>query len=47
MSGVYFFLFLKVNFLLLPFDKFHHSLFYLSILFFNIPLHTMFHTYDG
>ena len=33
MSGVYFLKFLKVIFLLSPFEKLHHSLFYLSILF--------------
>jgi hypothetical protein len=38
MSGVYFLKFLKVIFLLSPFEKLHHSLFYLSILFFNILL---------
>jgi len=33
MSGVYFLKFLKVIFLLSPFEKFHLSLFYVSILF--------------
>ena len=33
MGGVYFLKFLKVIFLLSPFEKLHHSLFYLSILF--------------
>ena len=33
MSGVYFLRFLKVIFLLSPFERLHHSLFYLSILF--------------
>jgi len=32
MSGVNFFKFLKVIFLLSPFEKLHHSLFYLSML---------------
>jgi len=33
MSGLYFFKFLKVIFLLSPFEKLHHSLLCLSILF--------------
>jgi len=32
MSGVYFFKFLEVNFLISSFEKFHHSLLYLSLL---------------
>jgi len=38
MSGVYFLRFVETIFLLSPFGKLHHSLFHLSILFFNIPL---------
>ena len=42
MSGVYFLKFLKVIFLLLPFEKLHHSLFYLSILFLTFFSSAMF-----
>jgi len=42
MSGVYFFKFLKVAFLLSPFEKLPHSLFYLSILFLPFFSNTMF-----
>jgi len=42
MNGVYFFKFLKVNFLLSPFEKLYHSLFYLSILFLTFFSSTMF-----
>jgi len=38
MSGVYILKILKVIFLLSPFEELHHSLFYLSILFFNVLL---------
>jgi len=38
MVGIYFLKFLKAIFLLLPIEKLHHSLFSLSILFFNILL---------
>ena len=41
-SGVYFFKFLEVIFLLWPFEKLHHSLFYLSILFLTFFSSTMF-----
>jgi hypothetical protein len=34
-SGIYFFKFLKLICLLSPFEKFHHSLFYLFILFYD------------
>jgi len=34
MSGIYFLRFLKLIFLFLPFEKLHHSLFYLTILLF-------------
>ena len=43
MSGVYFLKFLKVIFLLSRFEKLHHSLFYLSILFLTFFSSTMFH----
>ena len=42
LSGFYFVKFSKVIFLLLPFDKFHHSLFYLSILFLTFLSSSMF-----
>ena len=42
MSGVYFFRFLRVIFFLLPFEKLHHSLFYLSILFLTFISSTLF-----
>ena len=42
MSGVYFFKFLKVIFLLSPFEKLHHSLFYPSILFLTFFSSTVF-----
>jgi len=42
MSGVYFLKFLKVIFLLSPFEKLHNSLFYLFILFLIFFSSTMF-----
>ena len=41
-SGVYFLKFLKVTFLLSPFENLHHSLFYLSILFLTFFTSTKF-----
>ena len=41
--GVYFFKFLKTIFLLSPFEKLHHSLFYLSIWFLTFFSSTVFH----
>jgi len=38
MSGVYFLKFLKVIFLLSPFEGIHHSLFYLSIVLYILQL---------
>jgi hypothetical protein len=42
MSGVYFLKFLKVIFLISPFEKLHQSLFYLPILFLTFFSSTMF-----
>ena len=45
MSGVYFFRFLETIFLLSPFEKLHHSLFYLPILFLAFLSSSMFQMY--